>query len=70
MAMLRRKKPTPVAYCWYLGIELSAKKIREKGCLDRDKQKRPEGICKHIQFYGKKDGGDDCEKGQQLVQGD
>jgi hypothetical protein len=68
MARLARKRPTPVAFCWYLGIDMSIKNIKEKGCRDPEKQKNPDGICKHLQTYGERKVGD--EIGKQVVQSD
>lgn len=33
---------------------MSIKAIKEKGCRDPAKQKRLDGICKHLQLYGAK----------------
>lgn len=46
---MKTRHPQPVAFCWYLGKEMSRKDIQRKHCEDPAKQLA--GLCKHLQFY-------------------
>lgn len=46
---MRPRYPQPVAFCWYLGKEMSRRDIDRKRCEDPGKQLA--GRCKHLQYY-------------------